>query len=608
MESPLRTHFTAPLALLSCLAFVGIAQAEILYSENFERLPLGPEWSLANPGTGRARVTTEFEPLEGKQHLVLDDSANDAVSASAQAILRVDLNNRRNVILQFQVKSLGNELDWASGQNPIGMPTFDGISVSTDQGATWTVINRLVPTGNDTTTSRVNLDGYLFQFRPRTMPEFLIRFSEFDNASAPIDGLAIDAIEITGEPAQRLQIELPASVREGSGPQTGFVMIAYPSDSPTQITLSAPLSEDVVMPAFVTIAPGQTYAPFEFTVKDDTLVNLTRGAEVEGSIPGMTTAFAFLDVQDNEPLAIRLEMPATLVEGSAEPSQGRIVLDRPADVPVTINLNQDPYNQIEAPYSLVVPIGTTELTFPVRALDDNFIEGTMFVNVTTEVPGVPSSAVRVRVEDNERRTIQLSLDTPFHEGTNGWVTLRLAGVLTEPLTIDLTNLTPELATVPQTVEYSAYRDMVKIAVKPFNNTIRDGSRIARITASAASFEPATLSFTIFDDELAALRIVRTPDLVEPGGSGMNIEVTALDIEGRPITGRNFVATLDFIGVDGTAIPASPGSIQVVDGVWFGQLNLPESSKAPLQLRITGPGGVVAETTRTSYTTQCVTCR
>lgn len=77
---------------------------------------------------------------------------------------------------------------------------------------------------------------------------------------------------------------------------------------------------------------------------------------------------------------------------------------------------------------------------------------------------------------------------------------------------------------------------------------------------------------------------------------MNIEVKALDIEGRPITARNFGATLEYIGVDGTTIPASPGSIQIVEGVWFGQLNLPESSKAPLQLRMTGPDGVKAETT------------
>ena len=82
---------------------------------------------------GRAMVTSDYRPASGQRHLVLDDSVNDALYSVAEATLQLDLSHKKDVVLSFKAKSLGNEPDYPQFGFPRNDPRkFDGVSVSAD--------------------------------------------------------------------------------------------------------------------------------------------------------------------------------------------------------------------------------------------------------------------------------------------------------------------------------------------------------------------------------------------------------------------------------------------------------------------------------------------
>ena len=119
-----------PLCLLIWCA--GFAPAATVFQDGFESGSLGPSWMISTTGDGRATVSTNYGPASGQWHLILDDSVDDALYSVAECTLRLDLSNKKNVVLSFKAKSLGNEPDYPYKNTR----NFDNVSISTDSGET----------------------------------------------------------------------------------------------------------------------------------------------------------------------------------------------------------------------------------------------------------------------------------------------------------------------------------------------------------------------------------------------------------------------------------------------------------------------------------------
>jgi hypothetical protein len=113
--------------------------------------------------------------------LVLDDSVSDALYSVAEATLRLDLTNKKNVVLSFKSKSLGNEPDFPLFGFPGTARNFDAVSISTDGGATWQVVQSLATVGLEWETFSIPLDLYGPVWGKGFGADFRIRFSEYDN-------------------------------------------------------------------------------------------------------------------------------------------------------------------------------------------------------------------------------------------------------------------------------------------------------------------------------------------------------------------------------------------------------------------------------------------
>src|SRR6266404_5001383 len=288
-----------------------LASAATVFRDGFESGTLGPAWTVSTSNDGRATVTTNYAPATGQWHLVLDDSVSDALSSVVQATFQLDLLNKKNVLLTFKAKSVGNE------PGTFGDPQhLDGVSISSDGGATWQVAVSLGSVGTDWETFSVPLDFFApWWWGPLFGPDFRIRFSEYDNAPAPLDGIAIDDVIVTAEDDQRAVLELPDRVLEGTGPHTGHVLLAFAPTNTLTLSLSASPPDQLILPATVGVAAGETDTSFSFSVADDGLVNLTRTVIVNATGPEITSIPAQVSVLDDDAPVARLTLPAQLKEG-----------------------------------------------------------------------------------------------------------------------------------------------------------------------------------------------------------------------------------------------------------------------------------------------------
>jgi len=254
------------LLLRLCLSagLTSLASAATIFQDGFESGSLGPACSVSASNDRRATVTTNYAPAAGQWHLVLDDSVSDALYSVAEATLQIDLSNKRNILLSFKARSLDNEPDFPWFR-PVGRGQFDGVSVSADGGLTWQVVWSLATLGTEWESLSIAIDPYLFVPFPGDAlgPDLRIRFSEYDNASAPLDGIAIDDVQVTAEDDQRAVLELPVDLMEGTGPHTGHVLLAFAPTNTLTVSLSASPPDQLILPATVEVPAGQTDAALQ---------------------------------------------------------------------------------------------------------------------------------------------------------------------------------------------------------------------------------------------------------------------------------------------------------------------------------------------------------
>jgi hypothetical protein len=242
-------RFFALVSLYSGITVAVQGNAATLFQDNFESVSLGT-WSITSVNTGRAVVTTNYSPASGLWHLVLDDAVNDALYSVAEATFSLDLSNKRNVALAFKAKSLGNEPHPPPENFIQGTRSFDGVSVSVDGGNNWRPIQSLANVGTAWESFSINLDN-IAMLLGGFGSGFRVRFSAYDNAPAPLDGIAIDDVLLTGDDDQRVLLELPSQLREGDGDALGYLLLSIPPATNLAVSLSASPTGNVSLPPTV---------------------------------------------------------------------------------------------------------------------------------------------------------------------------------------------------------------------------------------------------------------------------------------------------------------------------------------------------------------------
>jgi hypothetical protein len=145
----------------------------------------GPGIDLTNLPDGISIKMSD--PVEGLKY------ARNAVT------LIYDLTGFGMVRLAFEAMEYGDE-PHAPPANPFTSDAnFDGVAISTD-GAAWYEIQDLRNLRSDTFTAfNIDLDAAIATWGLSYTSEFRIRFCQYDNNPAPMDGIFLHKIELTVE-------------------------------------------------------------------------------------------------------------------------------------------------------------------------------------------------------------------------------------------------------------------------------------------------------------------------------------------------------------------------------------------------------------------------
>ncbi len=147
-------------------------------------------WTRSGTGTNLTELTSEFEPRSGSQHVLLS-SSTDQSEARNELTIVADLAGERYVKLSFWAKELNDELHPSPPSPFQGGADFDGVSISPD-GTTWHTIFEFPAGFLDYTQFIIDLDAEVAQRGLAYTSNFHIRISQFDNSTAPTDGILID--------------------------------------------------------------------------------------------------------------------------------------------------------------------------------------------------------------------------------------------------------------------------------------------------------------------------------------------------------------------------------------------------------------------------------
>lgn len=582
----MKLNLAVCLSVLLSLLSASTAHATTIYQDDFESGALGSAWSTSFTNNGRAVVTGDYQPASGANMLLLDDGINDALYSVSEATLTLDLSLKKNVVLSFKAKALGNDGQTPPVGNFSTTRTFDGVSISADGGVTWRAVQSLATLDGNWQQSAITLDASVTALAGNFGPGFRIRFSEYDNASAPLDGIAIDDVSVTADDDQRTVLELPASVTEGGGPYTGYALVALAPTTPLVLTLSASPTGQLALPATVTIPAGQTYGSFTFSAVDNSLLDFTRTVSVSATAPGVTAYASNISVVDDDVAALSLSLPAQLAEGATASNNATVSLNRAASVSLTVTLTASPANELTLPATVTIPAGQMSVTFTAVAVNDTRLDGNVPVTVTATANGVTSATAQTTTIDNETRTLALTLPTSVTEGATGTGTVSISGTLTAPLDITLTSDNAAAAAVPATVTIAAGATSASFTVTAPDNALRDGTRSVTVQASAATFASASKSLQVRDNDVAAYKFGSLTEIVNVS-SAVSVSISAIDVEGNALTSYAGTVSLFVVLPDGTTQPLAPATVSLSGSTGFsGSVTVPAVSGAPLRLRAT----------------------
>ncbi|HEX8680561.1 MAG TPA: hypothetical protein VF683_11410, partial [Chthoniobacterales bacterium] len=537
-------------------------------------------------------VTSDFAPASGSKHLVLDDQVDDEVHSISEATLKLDLTYKKNVVLTFAARSLGNEPNNPPTGTFSTTRSYDGVAISVNGGSSWRIVQSLANVGTTYATFSVPLDPIVAALSGSYGQDVRIRFSEFDNSPAPLDGIAIDEVVVTADDDPQSLLELPSPLFEGTGPQTGYVLLSFTPTSDLTLNLVASPSGQLVMPASVVVPAGQNSASFEFSAADDAKANLTRDVSVTATAPGLTAKPANVTIYDDEAPKVTVTLPAEIREGVdffAKPNTA-VTLSHPADATFSVRVSDSPYGQLNG-LDLFVYFnpGQTRVEMTVNAWDDFDYDGDVLTTVTASAAGIPSGSAQTVVVDDEVRALVLSLPPGVQEDGTATGAVRLQGYSNTDVVVQLQCSDPGAASIPSTVTIPAGSISNQFTITGHDNAVADGSRSITITAQANGFGGASGATALRDDEVGGYLVRVATDVVDRTAP-VSFTVSATDIEGNKIIGPSGTVNVELERADGSRQPANPPTLTLAGSDTAGTITLPPAAAAPLRIRVTDGNG------------------
>jgi 1,4-alpha-glucan branching enzyme len=168
--------------------FVSHVCAATLFTDSFNSSTLGSAWTASGTNNWRVRTSTTYRYGSSGYGVTFDDSVGDSVYSTSRLDLRINLATYSNVVLTFQFRNVGDEIQ-----------SQDGLFLSTDGGATFSKIWSFPAISSSFSLQTVNLSSAAASLGQVLGPNCVIRWQQYDNYPLSSDGVALDDVTITGD-------------------------------------------------------------------------------------------------------------------------------------------------------------------------------------------------------------------------------------------------------------------------------------------------------------------------------------------------------------------------------------------------------------------------
>jgi alpha-tubulin suppressor-like RCC1 family protein len=230
-------------------------------------------------------------------------------------------------------------------------------------------------------------------------------------AGYPTDSSAIAVND--NETAALTVVMVPTAATEGDGIlfEKGTVRVSTAVERDTFVFLTSSDATKLQIPGKIAIPAGQTAAPFDLTIVDNSMIDGTKMVTVTASVPGWASGSAALDVADNETKVLSLTIPAIAPEGRnvVLEGAGKVGISGTLDFDLVIHLSSNDPSEVTVPPTVTIPAGQTSVTFDLTIADDGIVDGLQSVIISAAVEGWISSNANMAVSDRDGLNISPNL-------------------------------------------------------------------------------------------------------------------------------------------------------------------------------------------------------
>jgi hypothetical protein len=283
----------------------------------------------------------------------------------------------------------------------------------------------------------------------------------------------LSRIQINDDETAALTISLAATAAEGDAPLTGTITASAPPTRDITILLSSTDTSKLTVPASVVLPAGQTSVSFPATVIDNTVIDGTRTALVNATVPNWTGGSALVAVADNDG-TIMLTIPATGWEGQSFMT-ATVKIGGTSATPTVINLLSSDTTEATVPVTVTIPAGSTSATFTLALPVDGLKDGSQTATITATSAGLTSSSGDVLVHDADLDNLAFdTISGSKTAGTSFSTTARAYNIAGE-----------QISTFSSTATLSAAGQVGAIAVTPTAATFATGAWTGNVTITTA---------------------------------------------------------------------------------------------------------------------------
>jgi len=210
-----------------------------------------------------------------------------------------------------------------------------------------------------------------------------------------------------------------------------------------------------------------------------------------------------VDLIPSQAVSLQLVLAATSISengGTTTATVSRTGLNTSS---LTVNITSSDTTEATVPASVTIPVGSGSAQFTVRAVNDALIDGDQNVTIGVSASGATSASASLRVVDDERATLSLTLASVSVSESAGSIfgTIRRDGPVSNAVVVNLSSNDTTEATVPASVIIPAGASSANFTLAVVNDTIPDGSQSVTITAATTGYISGSANLTVLDDDI-----------------------------------------------------------------------------------------------------------